>query len=57
MEPEGSIYDEVKGFNVSNVRIIFDDCPSNSIAILLTSEIIQIQVENAKLSFILVSIS
>lgn len=57
MEPEGSIYDEVKGFNVSYVRIIFDDCPSNSTAILLTSKIVRIQIETANLSFILASIS
>lgn len=57
MEPEGSIYDEAKGFNVSYVGINFDDCPSNSIIILLTSKIIRIQIETARLSFILASIS
>lgn len=57
MEPEGSIYDEVKGFNVSYIRINFDDCPSNSIATLVISEIIRIQIETAGLSFILASIS
>lgn len=57
MEPEGSIYDEAKGFNVSYVGINFDDCPSNSIIILLTSKIIRIQIETARLSIIQASIN
>ena len=48
---------KLKALMCPTLESSLDDCPSNYTAILLTSEIVQIQIETEKLSFILASIS
>ena len=48
---------KLKALMCPTLESSLDDCPSNSTAIFLTSEIVRIHIETEKLSFILVSIS